>query len=62
MSRRVTLIEEMALKTSQQLESITELLIEKKSERNQEKTYASVVSEEAPSLIVIEKPEVEISR
>ena len=62
MSRRVTLIEEMALKTSQQLESITELLSEKKSGQNQEKTYASVVSEEAPSLIVIEKPEVEISK
>ena len=61
MSRRLRLVEEMGLKTSRQLDSITEMLGQKKSGGNQVKTCASIVSEEAPSLIVIEKPEVEIS-
>ena len=62
MSRRLRLVEEMGLKTSRQLDSITEMLSQKKSGENHVKSYASVVSEEAPSLIVIEKPEVDMSK
>ena len=59
MSRRVTLVEEMALKTSKQLENIMDILSEPKEiTPTQGKSYAAAAaSSEAPSLIIVEKPE-----
>ena len=59
MSRRVTLVEEMALKTSKQLDDIMDILsTPKEITPTQGKSYAAAASSgEAPSLIIVEKPE-----
>ena len=59
MSRRVTLVEEMALKTSKQLDDIMDILsAPKEITPTQGKSYAAAASSgEAPSLIIVEKPE-----
>ena len=64
MSQRLRQVEEMALDTSKKLNDITELLTAKKIDNvpaDCSKSYAGVASREAPSLIVIEKPEQETS-
>ena len=61
MSKRVRLLEEQGLKTSKQLDDIMEVLSQNKSPVNTSKSYATAALGEAPSLIVIEKPEQEIS-
>ena len=61
MSKRVRLLEEQGLRTSKQLDDIMEILSQNKSPVNPSKSYATAVSGEAPSLIVIEKPEKELS-
>ena len=63
MSQRVTILEEMARKASKQLDDITGMLSEAKDvPLAQGKTYATAARNEAPSLIIVEKPEENISQ
>ena len=65
MSQRMRLVEERTIKTDKKLDDITELLLQKKSQENEvqtAKTFASVVRQDSPSLIIIDKPEKEMSK
>ena len=58
MSQRVTILEEMARKASKQLDDITGMLSEAIDvPLAQGKNYATAARNEAPSLIIVEKPE-----
>ena len=64
MARRVRLLEENNLKTSKKLEEIAEMLGNRNTQgmSSDVKTFANAVANEGPSLIVIEKPDEEVSR
>ena len=58
------LLEENNLKTSKKLDEIAEFLGNRKTQgmSSDVKSYANVVNNESPSLIVIAKPDEEVSR